>query len=229
MSAQTTRSIQPDQVSVIDRLPEIQYLDGPIKQEVATVFAEAVPEYFWLARASESHHPPDERGLAGLWLHTKRVFTAYMMLEPTYRAMGLLGPYQAKCCRAAVLLHDGFKYGLNHSEQDETVHEYADGRLSHLPEHTDREHDVLMADYLDESTALPLEVVSAVRSHGGSPDWYSHSGPKPVKPHEMIVHLADVIASNSEHRLPVLDPHKSLCRVAPELPTIDEPWEADDD
>lgn len=227
MSAQTTASIQPDVKAVVDRLPEITLLDGPIRREVEAVFSQTVPQYFWIARASEEHHPPDERGLTGLWLHTKRVFTAYMMLEPTYRAMGLLGPYQAKCCRAAVLLHDGFKYGQDPSDTGENYHEYADSELAHLPQYTDRDHDITMADYVAEHTALPLEVVSAIRSHGGSPDWYSHNGPKPEQPHEMIVHLADVLASNSEHKLPVLDPHSSLLQVHPDLPTLSEGWDDD--
>ena len=45
---------------------------------------------------------------------------------------------------------------------------------------------------------------------GGSTDWASHPGRSPSNDLELGVHLADVIASNPNHRLPVLDPATEL-------------------
>jgi len=196
------------------------------------VFVEAVPKYFWVARSSESHHPNDERGLGGLVLHTKRVYTAYRMLEPTYRAMSVIDEYEANCARAAVLLHDAFKYGQypeeiqNGDEPDLDHHEYADGGLSHLPEHTYTGHDLMMAEFVRDSTDLPEEVARCVASHGGSADWFGHDGPRPSDDLEMLVHTADMLASSEHHRLPVWQPtHELLVMTNPNMPRIDgEEW-----
>ena len=195
------------------RLPEIQTVPGEIGDEVARIFEEDVPDYFWLARASEEHHPPDERGKGGMWLHTKRAYTAYRFLEPTYEALSLIGDYQKTCCRAAVLLHDAFKYGRETVDPDTDYHPYADGELQSLPEYTVPSHDTQMATYVREETSLPEEVAGFIESHGGSPGWYGHEGPAPRTDSEMVVHTADVFASNSEHRLPVYDPSDELCQL----------------
>lgn len=227
------RQIKPTPSEVAERLPEIASLKGHVRDEVARAFAEDVPEYFWIARASENHHPPDERGLGGVWLHTKRVYTTFRMLEPTYRAMSAMDAYEANCARAAVLLHDAFKYGQhpeeieNGDEPDEDHHAYADGVLSHLPEYTYTGHDLSMAGYVRDSTDLPEEVARCVAAHGGSPDWYSHDGPGPSNDLEMAVHTADLIASNSNHRLPVWEPTEELMVMTDtQLPMIDnDEWE----
>lgn len=226
-------ALRPTENQLLTRLPEIDSLDGRIRDEVVRVFMEDVPEYFWIARSSENHHPPDERGLGGLWLHTKRVYTSYRMLEPTYRAMSAIDAYQANCARAAVLLHDGFKYGQYPTEREngdtptQDTHIYADGVLSHLPEHTYTGHDLSMAGYIRDETELPEEVARCVAAHGGSPDWYSHDGPRPSDDLEMLVHTADMLASNSNHRLPVWEPTAELLvMTATDLPQIDDDeWE----
>jgi len=221
--------LRPTPRQVAERLPEIESIDGRMQMKVARVFAEEIPEYFWIARSSENHHPPDERTLGGLFLHTKRVYTAYRMLEPTYRAMSAIDAYDANCARAAVLLHDGFKYGQHPAEvetgdePDEDHHEYADGVLSDLPEYTDTRHDLKMADFIRSETSLPEEVARCVASHGGSPDWYSHDGPSPSDDLEMLVHTADMLASNSNHRLPVWGPTEELMLMTDtNMPVIDE-------
>lgn len=242
---QQPSAVRPSEAAVVERLPELRSISGPMQTEVARVFADDVPEYFWVARASESHHPPDERGLGGVWLHTKRVYTAYRMLEPTYRAMSAVDAYEANCARAAVLLHDAFKYGRIHdgiesAEQstgsttgdqrstensdnpNQDNHAYAHGFLEHLPQYTDTSHDVKMATHIRDETSLPEEVARCVAAHGGSPDWYSHDGPRPSDDLEMLVHTADVLASNDGHRLPVWEPTPELLAMTDkDLPTID--------
>jgi len=160
------------------------------------------------------------------------VYTAYRFLEPTYRAMNRLGPYQATCARAAVLLHDAFKYGQqpadrsNGDDGDAPTHAYANDLLAHLPQYTVTDHDTEMVSFIESDTALPDEVAWYVASHGGSGDWYGHDGPTPSTGPEMIVHLADVFATNMEHKLPVYEPTAGLERlVGSELPTIsDDEW-----
>lgn len=224
-------ALRPTEQQLRTRLPEIESVDGRVQSELVEMFTERVPPSFWIARSSEEYHPPDERQLGGLWLHTKRVYTAYRMLEPTYRAMSAFGEYQANCARAAVLLHDGFKYGMqpmpDTAESNDDDHPYADGMLKHLPQYTQTSHDIDMASYLRSETAMPEEVARCVAAHGGSPDWYSHDGPKPSDDLEMIVHTADVLASSQHNRLPVWEPTAELLVMTDkDMPVIDsDEWE----
>lgn len=211
---------------LVRRLPEVSMVHGTLRNEIVDAFVSDVPDYVWLARASANHHPPDERGLGGLWIHIKRVFTAYTMLEPTFRELGAIDSFEANCARAAVLLHDAFKYGRYPRRiEQETVdgHDYADDRLAHVPEYTQPNHDVQMAAYVREETDMPDEVARAVESHGGSTSWGSHEGPSPSDDLELLVHLADLVASNHRHRLPVFKPARELTvMVESELETIDD-------
>lgn len=212
---------------LLHRVPEISLLRGSVQDEVIDVFIDDVPGYFWIARASENHHPPDERGLGGTWLHTKRVFTAYVMLERSFRAMSRIDSFEANCARAAVLLHDAFKYGkpgTEYESKDEDQHPYAGGALYHAPKHTIPEHDVQMASWIRDETELPDEVAQCVESHGGSNSWMSHSGPEPQDDKSLLVHLADLVASNSNHRLPVYRPTNELRMMVGTVPELTEQW-----
>lgn len=216
--------LQPDNEEEISkRLPEVNLIRGNTQSEVIDVFIEHVPSYFWIVRASQNHHPPDERGVAGTWLHTKRVFTAYTMLEPTFRTMGCISPFEANCARAAILLHDAFKYGRNPESDEEDMHEYANGYLDHLPEHTDPNHDVEMAELVRNDTEMPEEVAHAIECHGGSNEWYGHNGPKPDDDMTLGVHLADVIAANSNHGLPVYKPRKEI-KLVTDVSDLGDEW-----
>lgn len=191
---------------VVRKLPEIEATRGNVRTELLEFFENEVPEYFWTVRASENHHPPDERELRGTWLHTKRVFTAYTTLEGSFRAMSRLSTYEANCARAAVLLHDAFKYGREPNDMTEDFHDYADGELAHLPEYTQPDHDTVMASYIRDETDFPEAVAQCVACHGGSNGWYGHEGPEPFDSKTLLVHLADVFASNRTSRIPVYDP-----------------------
>lgn len=219
---QSHTTLSPDRIRRI--LPEVQSIRGSMRSEVVRVLTEDVPPYFWMVRASESHHCADEQGLGGLVLHTKRVFTSYSILERTYRAMAI-DSFEANCARAAVLLHDGFKYGRACSGDfgdDDDYHEYADGSLSHLPEHTVTDHDIQMAEHVRSNTSLPDEVARCIESHGGSPDWYSHDGPKPSDDLEMLVHSADVFAANELFRVPVHGVSPELRAMVGDVPEIED-------
>jgi hypothetical protein len=205
--------LQPDTTNELrDRLPEIWFVSGKPRDELVRLFKEDVPGYFWVARASEEYHPPDERGVGGLFLHTKRVFVAYSILERSFRAMSTFDQMEANCARAAVLLHDAFKYSRPPHDLDE------------LPEHTEPEHDVWMAEHVRNTTEMPEQVADCIEAHGGSKSWYSHSGPTPRNDLELSVHLADLIASWSGHQLPVYEPHDALEDVVGPLNTVGDDW-----
>jgi hypothetical protein len=225
-------NIEPDELE--QRLPELTTLDGTLRTETDRVFRERVPDHFWYTRASLSYHPPDERKAGGLWLHTKRVYTAYRMLEPTFRTLSRISQYEANCGRVAVLLHDALKYGgeTDTSVPDEDGHTYHPDIPSSVPAYTCSEHDTEMCQYVQEQTELPPTVHWAISSHGGSTSWNTtHSGPPPASDIEMIVHLADIIASSEWHRLPVWRPHELLCENIPDqIPTLpDDVWVESDD
>lgn len=221
---------------VFELLPEVVTISGQLQDVVVESIAEDVPNYFWVARSSASYHPSDERGLCGLLLHTKRVYTAYRILERSYRALSAIDAYEANCGRAAVLLHDGFKYGRNpenvvidEDRRDQDTHEYANGALSQLPAGTDPAHDRKMAQYIRDHSAYPEEVARCVEAHGGSTDWYSHEGPSPRDDLEMLVHTADLIASSDQYRLPVWRPHEEMVsKIGQDVPVLDDDWVLDD-
>ncbi len=210
--------VRPTREQLLVRLPEINTLTGDVKEHVIGMFIDMVPPYFWLARASESYHTADERGLGGLWLHTKRVYAAYRMMEPTYQALGLLDDFEQNCARAAVLLHDGYKYGGRgmsggEKRQDDAAHGYADGLLEDLPAHTVRDHDEKMANKIRKWSDLPDDVARIVETHGGSTEWASHAGPSPRNDVELLVHLADMLAADDSSRTPVYEPSRELLQM----------------
>jgi len=75
-----------------------------------------------------------------------------------------------------------------------------------LPEkdwaHTVSEHDVIAAEYLDEHTDLPDDVIRCIDTHNGA--WYA--GDTPSRPLEQVHHLADMITSEPAMFV-VLDDH----------------------
>lgn len=170
--------VELDQSEVIRRFPHIQKIeDGAIKEEVIYLTATS-PEYFWEVPASNSgHHHPICRKKCGLWAHTLMGATAYERLAQSYIAQGLINKHELDCGRAAILLHDQRKNG-DPEEPDFYSTEY---------------HDLHMADVISESSALPLKVADAVKSHMGPEEWYD--GPAPDTPLQQLVHSADMIAS----------------------------------
>lgn len=184
------------------RLPEIEFLHGTVRDETRRIFEEDVPDQFWVAPAAVNHHPPDERGDGGLWLHCKRVFFAFTVIEPTFRAMNAFDQMEANCARAATLLHDAFKYGVDTQMPDES------GKYPF-----EEAHDVLMAEYVRTETDLPERVAECVETHGGSPSWSAHSGPGPHDDLTLAHHLADMMASSEHYGLPVYEPAPELRKM----------------
>lgn len=210
---------------LLKRLPELSALRGNVRDETIRIFMEDVPGYFWVARAAEKYHPPDERGLGGLWLHTKRTFFALTVLERSFRAMSTIDSMEANCARAAILLHDVFKYGVEPDNDDEEdYHEYANGYLSHL-ERSNQRHDLDMAEHIRENSDLPDQVAQCVETHGGSASWFSHEGPTPRNDLQLMHHLADLNASHQENEMPVWRPHHEMQMMTGGVKKIqDEEW-----
>lgn len=166
------------------------------------VFLEHCPNYFWAAPASSSgkYHPPDHRGKHGLLLHCKRAFVVYEELSSSFEAQGLIDGYELNCGRAAILLHDLFKYGIPGDEQ--------------RPEHTVSNHDRIASKLFERETSLPDEVVRCVDTHNGP--WGSGSEPETALEH--LHHWADMTASRvSIQGIGVLKPCKELRDEFPEL------------
>jgi hypothetical protein len=186
---------------VLRRLPEINRIDGSLKRQTIQVFAEHCPDYFWTVPASANHHPSEHREERGLWLHSKRAFVAYERLAESMLEQGKIDEYELNCGRAAILLHDLFKYGRPPRE-----------------EYVVDDHDVIAAEYLQEHTDLDRRVTSCVRTHNGS--WYA--GAPPANPLEQVHHLADMIASDPNARFAVIKPCEELREQFPGLEVVDD-------
>lgn len=185
-----------DRGELCRRLPEIDQIDGSLKRQVRTVFLDHCPEYFWWVPASSSgnHHPKDTRGIHGLWLHVRRTFVIYERVQRSFLEQDLIDRWEANCGRAAILLHDLFKYGqLSKWQEQRIISCLRENRC--LPDrdfaHTVTDHDVLAAEYLDDHTDLPDRVIDCIDSHNGP--WYE--GSTPTSSLEQLHHLADMIAS----------------------------------
>lgn len=175
-------------------LPEVQTIRGKVGNEVESVFVNGAPNYFWYVRASRTHHPPDHRGTHGLILHTKRAFHAYTVLEGTYRAHSLMDQFEANCGRAAILLHDLFKFGdPNEADPELDEHDYCDHpSLTGIPSGATSDHDIVCAEWVRSETDLPEEVAGCIETHNGQ----YYDGPSPRSQLELCIHQADMIASN---------------------------------
>lgn len=214
------------QNKIVERLPEINAIRGNLREYTIEAFEKGCPEYFWIVRGARRHHYPDERGLGGLWLHTKRAFVCWTHLEQTFRAMGGISDFEANCARSAILMHDMFKCGRYDVDEalpnEEDEHPYADGLLAGQPGFND-EHDIECAKFIREETQLPEEVARCVETHGGSTQWgATHKGPSPNDDLTLAHHLADYVASRAVP-WPVYDPSDELLTmIDSDVPTIEE-------
>lgn len=172
------------------RFPELTDIkDDELREQVIEVVRE-FPDYFWTAPASSSHHPPEHRNRHGLWLHTKRVCTAFERVARSMVNQGHLEWEDVDKGRAACILHDMFKYGIPPTAVDGTRND----------------HDLLAANWLEDQTSLPEDVIHSVAAHNGP--WYA--GPQPQTHLAQMVHIADLNASDENARIAVKDIHPIL-------------------
>lgn len=174
----------------VRRFPEVEDIqDEELREQVIETVRE-FPDYFWTAPASSHHHPPEHQSRHGLWLHTKRVCTAFERFAQSMVKQGHLEWSDIDKGRAACVLHDMFKYGVPPTPIDSTV----------------SDHDKLASSWLEDHTDLPDDVLGAVEAHNGP--WYA--GKNPTSHLEQIVHIADLAASDENARIAVKDPHPIL-------------------
>ena len=199
---------------VLNRMAEVEHIeDNKLRAEVIRVLT-AAPDYFWNAPATtnEEYHHPNARGLHGLWLHTKMVFTAYERMAHSWKEMGYITEEERDYGRAACLLHDLLKNG------------YPADHPEHNPENNDHEgsvsnHDLIMADYLRERTEMPDEVADAVAAHMG--DWYDGPSPANQTPDNylgLLLHTADMIASTSNITVGIYSPSDEITAMYSSVP-----------
>jgi len=181
----------------VRRLPEVEDIrDEELREQVIQVIRD-MPDYFWTAPASSHHHPPEHQARHGLWLHTKRVCTAFERVAKSMVKQGHLDWSDIDKGRAACILHDMYKYGIPPT------------RVSG----TSNSHDIVAANWLRNHTDLPDEVCNAVESHNGP--WYA--GSQPTSHLQQMVHVADLHASDPDARISVKDPHPVLQEKFPRI------------
>lgn len=148
-----------------------------IKRFVKEAFT-VVPSYFWNIPASASgrFHPLDTLGKEGLVIHTKRVFYLAEELAKVF----LLKNEKLDVVRAAALLHDTYKHGLEDKGHSDEEHPF-------YPR-TQFKNFVHLTPYFSQ-------IINAIETHQGR--W----GREPIKmPHsreEWVLHIADFIASRN--------------------------------
>jgi hypothetical protein len=186
-----------DRDEAVRRFPEVESIQDETLREMVVQVVRDMPDYFWTAPASSKHHPPEHRQRHGLWLHTKRVCTAFERIAQSMVKQGHLSWEEIDYGRAACILHDMFKYGMPPTSVDGTVND----------------HDRIAATWLDDHTQLPDEVIGAVEAHNGP--WYV--GKAPFSHLEQMVHVADMQASDENVRIAVEDPHPILREQFPRV------------
>lgn len=180
------------------RLPVDLVEDVDLRARTVEAIA-AFPAYFWTAPATSSdrYHNQYARGERGLWIHVAMAATALERVVDSHVEQGRLSDRQADLARAAVLLHDGRKFGDR----------WRQGQSA------DRDHDLRMADVV-RRRGFPEPVAQAIASHMGP--WYD--GPQPSTPLEQVVHQADMVASARHVTPAVYDPPAELLEAQPDLP-----------
>jgi hypothetical protein len=179
------------------RFPEVEAIrDEELREQVIQVIRD-FPDYFWTAPASSHHHPPEHQARHGLWLHTKRVCTAFERTAKSMVKQGHLDWEDVDKGRAACILHDMYKYGVPPTSVDGT----------------ENDHDKLAANWLSEHTSLDSDVIGAVEAHNGP----YYAGKVPKSHLEQMVHIADLHASDESVRIAVKDPHPVLDEAFPRV------------
>lgn len=165
------------------------FKDENIRKSTQTVL-DMIPDYFYEVPASSSgkYHPAFALGEGGLVRHVK---VAMRVLEEIFRdsAFGEFDDHSKDLMRMSLLLHDGFKSGLENT-----------GR-------TVSEHPILMSDFLinNKDKLLMSEedikyVASLIICHMGP--WNTDKQgnvimPVPQTREELIIHLCDYMASRN--------------------------------
>ncbi len=177
------------------RLPELAYIDDDVVRDAATELAtDAIRDDYWVMPASPTgrHHPVDERGRHGQWIHTKRMLGNTYTLARNAALMDTNGMdgRDVDLAMLAGVAHDMHKFGRDRP---------LDG--------TYRDHASTAASWLDRN-GYPDNVVRAVHRHTGPQDYDGAPAPETLLDH--FIHHADATAAQDASEQLLLDPHPAL-------------------
>lgn len=151
-------------------------------------------EIFWISPSvnNKEAHPPDEYSVGGNVLHTKRVVRICHLLAQAH----MIEQSEYNLLIAAALLHDVTKFieDEDGSFMYDYFHPYTVDKFVHDVKQTDE-----LRGSENESTALYIQeaevskILRIIRCHLGI--WGAIPETFPVDDLEMILHLADLIAS----------------------------------
>lgn len=175
-------------------LPEIDLIESQgIQYFVRSLLLEAGP--FWTIPSSFSgkYHPPDEHGVGGNVLHTKRVVRVAALICESHE----LEQHDTDIILAACILHDvnkGVVWQEGQPAKYDPMHPYTVDKMvnkireNHRLYSTEEMSSVL---YLKDETMY--QILRLIRCHMGP--WSPIPETVPITNSDMIVHLADNLAS----------------------------------
>ncbi len=166
----------------------LSLIKNPEIRDFTSRLLDVVPEVFWTARASKSHHPEDERGPEGNVIHAERVTKLVrIMAEGTQ-----LTSDEVDCLTSAAILHDGCRYDL-------------DGKA----EYTVENHPSLIRKLASNHSidcSYTSDIFVLIERHmgrWGDPVYW------PDITASAIMHVADVISARAEQVWPIGETIKS--------------------
>ena len=160
-------------------LEEIELISNNELRQLARELIEGLPDYFFVIPASSSgkYHPKYALGEGGLVRHTKaaiKIAKSLLSLEQ-HLNLSVLSDYII----IALLIHDGFKQGLEQSNKTVTEHPWLASNY------------VRSANYKNKQD---LDLISQlIESHMG--EWNCDILPKPKTEAQKFVHTCDHLAS----------------------------------
>lgn len=202
----------PDKKSLVESLLEAPHSDDAhtildvladeldsIKDPKIASFVKSLllkADAFWIAPSSFDHsnHPPDEWGLGGLVLHTKRVVRVALMLSNAFEC----SIQELDILTAAALLHDVTKAVMKTGSDDilhDTMHPYTvDAFVEHCKIEDETAANSIKPNAFeidDESAAMILRLIHC--SHGF---WSPIPETIPISHLERTLHMADLVATH---------------------------------
>lgn len=177
-----------DRVKIFDECLS-QFTDENRRKYVENLIND-LPDYFFTVAASSTgkYHPQYALGNGGLVRHTLAAVKVAIELLRLDAYQSKFDDMKRDAIIGALILHDGFKHGLENSASDFTV----------------AEHPLVAADFVKNSTYevdkdFKSLIISAISSHMGqwNTDFKTKKEilPKPKTELQKFVHLCDYIAS----------------------------------
>ena len=173
---------------------EVNYIKNDDIREIVECDLEKLPDYFWVipALTSGKYHPKASLREGGLVRHTKTAVEVAMQLFPLYD----FNEETKDIIIASLILHDGFKCGLDGSEYTAFEHPLIMSQL------------VFDAIDIDNHGTYRLLISRCIASHMGQWNTNNRSSivlPLPLSEPEKFVHMCDYIASRRKFNIELSD------------------------